>query len=59
MDLKEAFSSTNERKEEKMHLGSLIKSLQPINDIIKRAQSLVYLIAFIVFRNLFGVENCI
>jgi len=40
-----------------MHFGSLLVSFESISDIIKKASSLVSLMASIEFNNSFGVEN--
>ena len=42
-----------------MHFGGLIKRFQSIIDIAKKVQSVIGLTIFIVYGNLFGLENYI
>ena len=57
MDVKEAFSLIERAKKKSMHFGSLNKSSESFTDITKKLQSLVILIAFIMFHDSFGVKN--
>ena len=57
IDFKGAFSSINERKEEKHAFASLIKNFELIIDVTKEVQGLLHLTTVVVFRNLFSVKN--